>query len=65
MPGEGTVGAINRRRLCALVSDHSASGLDVPELIKYYLHLKIIHGLLDQLMVRLSVPNEPTKGYSI
>ena len=36
VPGEGIVGAINRRRLCALVSDHSASGLDV------YIYNKII-----------------------
>lgn len=33
--GEGKVGCINRRRLCAVVSDHSSSGLDVLQIYIY------------------------------
>lgn len=49
--GEGQVGAVNRRTLCAVHSDYHSSGLE------------ILHGLLDQVMLKLRVKNEEPNGY--
>ena len=52
-PREGQTSTLNQRRLCALVSDTSGSQLDT------------IHGLLDQVMIKLRVPNVKWTGYHI
>lgn len=50
---DNEVGARNERRLAALIADINSSNLEY------------IHGLLDYIMLKMRIPNDAEKGYSI